>query len=66
MKLIERFYTPTGGDILLDGLSLGEYDRRWRHRVISMVGQEPVLFARTIGENIQYGFDEGEDVPPAE
>ena len=47
--------------MLLDGRPLGDYDKRWRHRVVSMVGQEPVLFARSIRENIQYGMEE-EDV----
>ena len=56
-----RFYEPVSGSILLDGRPLGDYDKRWRHRVVSMVGQEPVLFARSIRENIQYGMEE-EDV----
>jgi ABC-type multidrug transport system fused ATPase/permease subunit len=32
VKLIERFYVPNGGSITLDGIPLGEYSRRWRHR----------------------------------
>jgi ABC-type multidrug transport system fused ATPase/permease subunit len=31
-----------------------------------MVGQEPVLFARTVKENIQYGMDDAGDIPMAE
>ena len=50
-----RFYEPQGGGIFLDGrpassFSLGEWSR-----AVAMVGQEPVLFSGTIGENIAYG-----------
>ncbi len=32
VKLLERFYDPSSGEVLLDGRPLGAYDRRWRHR----------------------------------
>eukprot|EP01048_Picozoa_sp_COSAG05_P008672 COSAG05_NODE_672_length_7990_cov_9.794830_6_plen_86_part_00 len=54
--LLQHFYEPSGGRILLDGLHLSELDHRWLHRCIGMVGQEPVLFNGSIEYNIKYRF----------
>ncbi|TID19625.1 26S protease regulatory subunit 4 [Venturia nashicola] len=54
--LVERFYEPVGGDILLDGHNIREINLRWLRQNISLVQQEPVLFATTIYENIRYGL----------
>ncbi|EKX49343.1 hypothetical protein GUITHDRAFT_68014 [Guillardia theta CCMP2712] len=64
ISLIERFYEPTGGEVLLDGLSLSSYDNSFLRRHISLVGQEPVLYARSLLENIAYGL--GREVEEAE
>jgi ABC-type multidrug transport system fused ATPase/permease subunit len=53
--LLERFYDPCEGVVLLDGEPLRAYDVRWLRRQIGLVSQEPVLFATTIGKNILYG-----------
>ena len=54
--LLERFYEPTDGVILLDGVPLSTLDPSWLRRdVIGYISQEPVLFAATIAENIRYG-----------
>ncbi|XP_073916796.1 ABC-type oligopeptide transporter ABCB9 isoform X2 [Castor canadensis] len=45
-----------GGRVLLDGKPIGAYDHKYLHRVISLVSQEPVLFARSITDNISYGL----------
>ncbi|XP_043353429.1 uncharacterized protein LOC119842682 [Dermochelys coriacea] len=54
--LLERFYEPQAGEILLDGAPLREYEHRYLHRQVALVGQEPVLFSGSIRENIAYGL----------
>lgn len=54
--LVERFYSPVRGEILLDGRDIRSLNLRWLRQQISIVSQEPVLFATTIFENIRYGL----------
>nr|XP_033779432.1 antigen peptide transporter 1 isoform X2 [Geotrypetes seraphini] len=54
--LLERFYQPQGGKILLDGKSIWEYEQKYFHSKVALVSQEPVLFARSVRENIAYGL----------
>ena len=61
INLLERFYKPDRGEILVDGISLFDYNHKYIHRVMALVGQEPVLYAKKIRENIAYGLDD-EDV----
>ncbi|KAM0954025.1 putative ABC-type xenobiotic transporter [Dioscorea sansibarensis] len=55
--LIERFYDPLMGSIMIDNKDIKTYNLRCLRRHIAMVGQEPILFAGTIAENIAYGVD---------
>ena len=54
MNLLARFYDPTGGRILLEGVDLRDYRVDDLRRQFALVLQEPVLFSTTIGENIRY------------
>ncbi|KAI1312126.1 ABC transporter [Xylaria venustula] len=54
--LVERFYDPVGGQVLLDGHDISTLNLRWLRQQISLVSQEPTLFATTIFDNIRYGL----------
>lgn len=56
VSLLERFYDPLSGSITLDGTDLREINVQWLREHIGLVSQEPVLFARSIKENIAYGM----------
>ncbi|KAF6277567.1 ATP binding cassette subfamily B member 9 [Rhinolophus ferrumequinum] len=56
VNILENFYPLEEGRVLLDGKPISAYDHRFLHRVISLVSQEPVLFARSITDNISYGL----------
>jgi len=58
MGLLMRFYDPTDGQILLDGVDLRDYSLADLRRQFGIVLQEPVLFSTTIAENIAYGRPE--------
>jgi len=64
VNLLPRFYEYTGGNILLDGVELNRYPRKYLRQQIGIVEQEPFLFSRSIRENITYGV--GRDVSDAE
>ncbi|KAL0409966.1 UNVERIFIED_CONTAM: ABC transporter B family member 1 [Sesamum latifolium] len=55
VSLIERFYDPTSGQVLLDGHDIKTLKLRWLRQQIGLVSQEPALFATTIKENILLG-----------
>ncbi|KAA8518717.1 hypothetical protein F0562_016509 [Nyssa sinensis] len=55
VSLIERFYDPTSGQVLLDGHEIKTLKLRWLRQQIGLVSQEPALFATTIKENILLG-----------
>lgn len=57
ISLIERFYDPRAGEVLIDGINLKEFQLKWIRSKIGLVSQEPVLFASSIKENIAYGKD---------
>ena len=55
VSLLERFYDPRAGRLMLDGEDLRELNIRWLRSQIGIVSQEPVLFDTSIAENIRYG-----------
>ncbi|TKY64230.1 ABC transporter B family member 19 [Spatholobus suberectus] len=55
--LVERFYDPIEGIITLDGHDLRTLQVKWLRNQIGMVGQEPILFATSILENVMMGKD---------
>lgn len=55
VNLLPRFYEYTSGNLLLDGVELKDYSRRFLRSQIGIVEQEPFLFSRSIRENITYG-----------
>ncbi|RPJ51266.1 MAG: ABC transporter ATP-binding protein [Chloroflexi bacterium] len=64
VNLLPRFYDYTQGRVLLDGIELNRYPRRYLRRHVGIVEQEPFLFSRTLRDNITYGV--GREVPDAE
>uniref|UniRef100_A0A8C4P149 Mitochondrial potassium channel ATP-binding subunit n=1 Tax=Dicentrarchus labrax TaxID=13489 RepID=A0A8C4P149_DICLA len=61
-SLLERFYDPTSGVIMLDGLDIRTLDLAWfRGQVIGFINQEPVLFGSSVMENIRFGKPEATD-----
>lgn len=55
VRMLERFYDPTGGSVSLDGVNLKDINVKHLRSIIGYVGQEPTLFATTIEKNIRYG-----------
>jgi ABC-type multidrug transport system fused ATPase/permease subunit len=55
VQLIERFYDPAEGHVLIDGHPSTELHLQWLRRQIGIVSQEPVLFDCSIRDNIAYG-----------
>ncbi|EDW30066.1 GL22524 [Drosophila persimilis] len=58
IQLLQRFYDPIFGQVLLDGEDVRKYNIQWLRSNIAVVGQEPVLFQGSIGENIRHGKPE--------
>ena len=61
VNLVCRFYEPTGGRVLIDGVDVQERSQLWLHSHIGYVLQSPHLFSGTIRENIRYGRPDATD-----
>uniref|UniRef100_A0A8C5Q5Q2 Uncharacterized protein n=1 Tax=Leptobrachium leishanense TaxID=445787 RepID=A0A8C5Q5Q2_9ANUR len=57
VSLLERFYKPDSGEILLDGIPIHQYQHKYLHTKVALVAQEPVLFSGSVIDNISYGLD---------
>jgi ATP-binding cassette subfamily B protein len=55
VKLVQRLYDVTGGRITIDGQDIASVTQESLRRQIAIVQQEPVLFHRSLAENIAYG-----------
>jgi len=55
VKLIQRLYDIQSGEILIDGQNIAKVTQESLRRNIALVPQEPVLFHRSLAENIAYG-----------
>ena len=55
VNLICRFYEPTKGEILIDGVNYKERSQLWLQSSLGYVLQEPRLFSGTVRDNIRYG-----------
>jgi ATP-binding cassette subfamily B protein len=65
-KLVSRFYDPTAGSVTLDGVDLRELSHADLAEAVTVVTQEPFLFAGTIADNIRLGRPDATDADVAE
>jgi ABC-type multidrug transport system fused ATPase/permease subunit len=61
LNLVLRFYDPDSGQVLVDGSDLRSLSLRPYRRQVGIVPQEPVIFDRTVRENILYGNADATD-----
>lgn len=55
ISLLQRFYDPDSGQIMLDGVDIRKLNLKWLRQQMGLVSQEPTLFNDTIRANIAYG-----------
>lgn len=58
IAMLERFYDPIRGEILVDGYSIKQLKLKWLRSKMGLVNQEPILFATSIKENILFGKED--------
>ncbi|KAJ3025735.1 UNVERIFIED_CONTAM: Multidrug resistance protein 1 [Siphonaria sp. JEL0065] len=58
IKLLERYYDSISGTITLDGTNVRDLNVQWLRKQIGIVSQEPILFDRTVRENLIIGMTE--------
>lgn len=58
VNLIERLYDPVDGDVFIDGINIKNYDILYLRSLIGYVQQEPVLFNKSIKENLMFGRED--------
>jgi len=61
VSLVPRFYDPTAGRVLIDGLDVRDYELQGLRAQIGFVLQETILFRATVRENIAYGRPDASD-----
>lgn len=61
IKLLLRFYDPTEGEILLNGINIKEYDLKAYRGLFAAAFQDGKIFARTIRDNLEMGKEENKD-----
>lgn len=63
VALLERFYDPRSGKIVIDNKDAREYDLNYMRSQMGLVSQEPDLFNRSIRDNICYGLSQEDGTP---
>jgi ATP-binding cassette subfamily B (MDR/TAP) protein 1 len=58
IALLERFYDPSAGEVMLDGVDIRRLRLKWLRAQMGLVSQEPALFATTIRQNILFGKED--------
>nr|CAB3473981.1 unnamed protein product [Digitaria exilis] len=58
ISLVERFYDPQAGEVLIDGINIKNVRLSWIREKIGLVSQEPVLFMTSIKDNIMYAKED--------
>ena len=58
ISLVERFYDPQTGEVLVDGVNIKSLQLHWLRGKISLVSQETLLFMTSIKDNITYGKED--------
>ncbi|VAH62870.1 unnamed protein product [Triticum turgidum subsp. durum] len=58
ISLVERFYDPQAGEVLIDGVNIKNLNLDWIRGKIGLVSQEPSLFMTSIKDNIIYGKED--------
>ncbi|XP_043694131.1 ABC transporter B family member 15-like [Telopea speciosissima] len=58
ISLLERFYNPLEGEILVDGVAINKLQLKWFRSQMGLVSQEPALFATSVKENILFGNED--------
>ncbi|KAL8137374.1 hypothetical protein V2J09_003375 [Rumex salicifolius] len=58
ISLLQRFYDPLKGEILVDGVAVCKLQLKWLRSQMGLVSQEPALFATSIKENILFGKED--------
>jgi ATP-binding cassette, subfamily B (MDR/TAP), member 9 len=63
LALLQRWYMQTAGEILVGGVPIRRFAHETYHQYVSCVNQEPLLFARSVRENILFGLiNPGDDI----
>ncbi|HSC69097.1 MAG TPA: ABC transporter transmembrane domain-containing protein [Cellvibrio sp.] len=60
-QLLQRFYDPLAGDVLLDGVDLKQADIHQLRARIALVPQDPVIFAASVRDNVRYARPDASD-----
>lgn len=62
INLLQHFYEPTAGQVLIDSIPVKDYEHKFLHTKVALVSQEPVLFARSVKDNIAYGITSNSEI----
>jgi ABC-type multidrug transport system fused ATPase/permease subunit len=58
ISLVQRFYDPHAGEVLIDGVNIKTLRLDWIRGKIGLVSQEPLLFMTSVKDNITYGKED--------